>query len=131
MSHVNDDQLLLLSYGELGEADAAVAELHLAGCGTCRARLEGLERSRAALEWMDQKPGRRATRWIVGVALAAAAILAVILVRPGAERPGERAWLPPTQWSATAGYIAGGTSVVEIDAQLTRLEQERYYGLPD
>jgi hypothetical protein len=41
--------------------------------------------------------------------------------------PADRSWPPPAVWSATAGYIAGGTTVVEIDVQLTRLEQERYY----
>ena len=40
-------------------------------------------------------------------------------------------WTPTTTWSATAGYVAGGKAMVEIDAQLTLLEQERYYGLPN
>ena len=31
---------------------------------------------------------------------------------------------------ATAGYIAGGPALVQIDSQLTRLEQERDYALP-
>ena len=52
-------------------------------------------------------------------------------MRPGPARDPTERWTPTTTWSATAGYVAGGKAMVEIDAQLTRLEQERYYGLPN
>jgi anti-sigma factor RsiW len=132
MSHASDDQLLLLSYGELGEADASLVEAHLAACASCRARLERLERASVALMGIPRYGPGRADRWLVRAAFAAAAILAgIVLWRRGSHPPIERAWSPSTQWSVTAGYIAGGPSVVEIDAQLTRLEQERYHEMPD
>jgi hypothetical protein len=42
-----------------------------------------------------------------------------------------QSWTPTTTWSTTAGYVTGGKAMIDIDAQLTRLEQERYYGLPN
>ena len=60
---------------------------------------------------------------------AAAAALAVVLTRPSTQSP-RAGWAPTTTWSRTAGYVAGGTALLEIDAQLTRLEQETYYGRP-
>jgi hypothetical protein len=66
-----------------------------------------------------------------GLAIAAAAALAGVLISdPGSSRGREDGWRPTTTWSATAGYVAGGKVMVDIDAQLTRLEQEPYYGRP-
>ncbi len=130
MTHPPEDRLLLLAYGELPDAGAAEVEIHLAACPACRAELARLERARVALDVGLPRRGTRA-RWIAVGALAAAAVLAgLLLVRTPPAR-GEPGWQPPSVWSATAGYIAGGAPVVQIDAQLTRLEQERYYGLPD
>jgi len=133
MSHPNDDQLLLLAYGELDSAATSPVEAHLAACPACRARLERLERARTMVEWTGPRVRRLSRRWVVGLGLAAAAVLAaVLLVRVGSPaNEVDGGWSPPTVWSTTAGYIAGGATVVQIDAQLTRLEQERYYGLPD
>ena len=133
MNHPTDDELLLLAYSELG-AGSAVAESHVAACPTCQARLERLERARVALDVaLPARPPRRHLTWAaVGLALAAAAVLAgVLIIRTGLSRDADRRWNPTTTWSATAGYVAGGNAMVDIDAQLTRLEQERYYGLPD
>lgn len=133
MNHLNDDTVLLLAYGELADAEQQEAAAHLATCPPCRARLERFERARVAVEWAGPSARRIATRWVAAIGLAAAAVVAaVFFLRVGPTLgEAERRWSPPTVWSATAGYIAGGASVVDLDAQLTRLEQERYYGLPD
>ena len=128
MSHPHEDRLLLLTYGELPEADAVELETHLAACAACRDDLERLERTRVALDWAVPRR-QRPTRWIVA-GLAAAALLAAVLVARRAAPPANL-WHPSHVWSATAGYTAGGPNVVEIDAQLTRLEKERYHGLPN
>jgi len=129
MNHPHDDQLLLLAYGELAHGEATQVEAHLTTCDTCRAELERLERARVALDWVVPRQ-RRPARWIA-IGLAAAAVLAtVLLTRVGSRGGGPEPWLPVHVWSPTAGYIAGGQPLVEIDAQLTRLEQERSYVLP-
>jgi anti-sigma factor ChrR (cupin superfamily) len=134
MTHYDEDRLLLFAYGELAEADAAGIETHLTACAECHARFARLELARAAAQLVLQPAGqRRGGRWsVVGAGLvSAAAIAAAVLALPRDSQAPERAWRPPSVWSATAGYIAGGPSVVEIDAQLTRLEKERYHGLPN
>ena len=134
MTHVNDDDLLLLAYGELAEAAAREAETHLASCSDCRSRLERLERAAGVAAWAAAapRPQKRPLRWTLVAGLAAAAVLAAVLItRPKQGTLESRSWPLPAVWSATAGYVAGGTTIVEIDAQLTRLEQERYYGFPD
>src|SRR5438445_263412 len=86
-----------------------------------------LVRGRVALD-VALPPRRRSTRmWI---ALAAAAVLAgLVMARRGPARDPTTRWTPTTTWSATAGYVTD-RAMVDIDAQLTRLEQERYYGRP-
>jgi hypothetical protein len=133
MTHLDDDRLLLFAYGELPEAAAAETEAHLRDCAVCSGRFERLERARVAALLVVPEPGarRKAGRVVAWAGLAAAAAIAgVVLARPG-DLESDQGWQPPSVWSATAGYIAGGPSVVEIDAQLTRLEKERYYGLPN
>ena len=128
MNHPTTDELLLLAYGDLPEADARLAEAHIATCATCREALARLDQPRALLETAIPRRGR-ISLW-VPAALAAAALLAAVLVtRTSTSRPDEAAWQPVSIWSANAGYVAGGRAVVEIDAQLTRLERERPYGL--
>jgi len=127
MNHPHEDQLLLLAYGELAHGEATQVETHLATCDACRADLERLARARVALDWALPER-RRPVRWLA-VGLAAAAVLAaVFFTRLGSRGP--EPWQPVHVWSPTAGYIAGGQPLVEIDAQLTRLEQERSYVLP-
>jgi anti-sigma factor RsiW len=130
MNHATEDQLLLLAYGELPEPHAREIESHIAACTACADQLAQLERGRAALD-VALPPRRSSARaWI---ALAAAAVVAgLVVARPGAppaRGPTER-WTPTTTWSATAGYVAGGKAMVDIDAQLTRLEQELPYARP-
>ena len=129
MNHPHEDQLLLLAYDELPAADAAGLEAHLATCAACRDDLARLERARVALDWAEPKP-RRSARWIAA-ALAAAAAVAVILLTggPSVDEP-PSGWPGQRPWSATAGYIAGGQPLIAIDAELTRLEQERSHVLP-
>jgi anti-sigma factor RsiW len=131
--HQNDDELLLLVYDELPPARAAAVEGHLKTCGGCHERFASLARARVATEWALERRSHRALRWSgAGVALAAAAVFAAILLagRHGGVQPRD-VW-PRLEWSATAGYIAGGSAAIEIDAQLTRLEQGRggSYGRP-
>ncbi|HEV8398691.1 MAG TPA: zf-HC2 domain-containing protein [Gemmatimonadales bacterium] len=127
MNHPYEDRLLLLAYGDLPAAEAAEVEAHVASCATCGAAFEQLERARVALDWAVPER-RRPVPWIA-VGLAAAAVLAaVFFTRLGSRGP--EPWQPVHVWSPTAGYIAGGQPLVEIDAQLTRLEQERTYARP-
>jgi anti-sigma factor RsiW len=130
MNHPTADELLLLAYDELPGTRAAEIESHTARCAECQDKLAQLERGRAALD-VALPPRRSSARaWI---ALAAAAMVAgLVVARPGApppRGPTER-WTPTTTWSATAGYVAGGKAMVDIDAQLTRLEQELPYARP-
>jgi len=131
MTHPHEDELLLLAYDDLDEPAASELERHLAGCAPCRERLGRMERGRVALDWATPRSVRPALRWAGLGLLAAAAAAAVILVggRPSLhDQPS--AWAQPLQWSATAGYVAGGKAVITIDAQLTRLEQGWSYGRP-
>jgi anti-sigma factor RsiW len=133
MSHPQEDDLLLLAYGELDDAATADVERHLADCAPCREKFVALERSRIAVDWAATRSarGRRAARWAAVTVLAAAAGVAGVLLTarpPAGERPS--GWPRPLEWSTTAGYLAGGPAVITIDAQLTRLEQEWSYVHP-
>lgn len=131
MNHPTEDELLLLAYGELTEHRAAEVESHAAGCPACQGALARLERTRVALDLAKPRRRRTAMVWAT-LTLAAAAVLAGVVItksNPSPE-PSER-WTPTTTWSSTAGYVAGGKAMVDIDGQLTRLERERYYGLPE
>ena len=129
MNHPTEDELLLLAYGELPDPRAAEIDSHAAACRTCQEMLAQLERGRVALN-VAVPAGRR--KAIVWATLALAAGLAgVLIIKSGPSRdPGVR-WTSTTTWSATAGYVTGGKAMADIDAQLTRLERGRYYGLPN
>ena len=130
MNHPTEDELLLLVYGELPPSQGAEIESHTAACLACREVLARLEHGRVALEFARPARGRSV---IIGatLALAAAAVVAgIIVTRSGSSRNPFEGWAPTTTWSATAGYVAGGKAMVEIDAQLTRLEQGWSYGRP-
>lgn len=131
MTHPTDDRLVLLAYGELPEAEAQAAEAHLAACAGCRGAFERLERSRVALDVALAPARHHVGHWVAAGLATAAAIAALLLASSQPPRTPDQGWRPASVWSATAGYVAGGSAMVEIDAQLTRLEQERYYGLPN
>jgi hypothetical protein len=131
MNHPSETELLLLAYGEA--ARAGELDSHMTVCETCRTTLEEIERGRVALDLTIPVRRRQRARadW-AAVALAAAAIFAAVLVtRPRPMRDAGLHWRPTTTWSMTAGYVTGGSAMNDIDAQLTRLERERYYGLPN
>lgn len=133
MNHPTEDQLLLLAYDELAEPlDSEIAS-HIAACPGCADRLAQLERARVALDVALPKARRPVVRWAALGGLAAAAVVAgVLLTRTNPpDQAATRGWNPTTMWSATAGYVAGGSAVVDIDARLTRLEQERSHALPN
>lgn len=132
MNHPTEDELLLLAYGELSEAGAVDIESHVVACHACQVRLAQLDRARVALDVAMPPPGRRRPFAVwAGVAIAAAAALAGVLIsEPSPSRGAGDGWRPTTTWSATAGYVAGGKAMEQIDAQLTRLEQEKFYGRP-
>jgi hypothetical protein len=133
MNHPTEDELLLLAYHELPEPREMAIESHIAACHVCADQLAQLERARVALDASapDRRP--RVVAWIaLGALAAAAAIAGVLLIRTVPSHDAvARGWNPTKVWSATAGYVAGGNAVVDIDAQLTRLEQERSYALPN
>ncbi len=133
MNHPTDDQLLLLGYGELPSPDMSEIESHVAACTACGDKLAHVERARVALDVALPNQGRPVARWAALGGLAAAAVVAgVLLTRTNPTGPtAARGWNPTTMWSATAGYVAGGNAMVDIDARLTRLEQERSYALPN
>jgi len=129
MTHPHEDDLLLLAYGDLEET--ADLERHLAGCAPCRERFLTLERSRVALELATERRLQPKLRWAAVAVLAAAAALAGVLLNGRQSAHDQQSgWAPPLEWSATAGYVAGGKAVITIDAQLTRLEQGWSYGRP-
>ena len=135
MIHPHPEELLLFASGELLEPRMAELASHVTACGTCRHELAQLDQSLVALgaSWAGPRRTRRIARSAVwsGVALAAAAALAVVFIRqPNEPEPARPGWTPTTTWSANAGYVAGGKAVADIDAQLTRLEQEPHYARP-
>jgi hypothetical protein len=68
--------------------------------------------------------------WATAALATAALLAAIVSTRSWSSRDSAQRWTPTTTWSATAGYLAGGTAVIDIDALLTSLEQEPYYGRP-
>ncbi len=131
MNHPTEDELLFLAYGELPDLRAAEVDSHATACRECQEKLTQLERGRVALDIAVPARRRNAIVWAT-VALAAAAVVAgVVIIKSGPSRDPTERWMPTTTWSATAGYVTGGKAIADIDAQLTRLEQERYYGLPN
>jgi anti-sigma factor ChrR (cupin superfamily) len=131
MNHPTDDQLLLLAYEELTGSQASQVQSHVAACRACQETLAQLARGRAALDiaW-PQRRRRRGIVWST-LALAAAALAGIVISTRAPSRPSTQSWTPTTTWSTTAGYVTGGKAMIDIDDQLTRLEQERYYGLPN
>ena len=130
MNHPTEDELLLLAYGELPGTRAAAIESHTAACGACQETLAHLERGRAALDVAMPRRRRAAIVWATLALATAAALAAVVISKPDPARDRIEHWTPTTTWSATAGYVAGGHAMVDIDAQLTRLEQELPHGRP-
>jgi hypothetical protein len=129
MNHPTSDELLLLAYDELPRDAAAPLEAHVASCVECGRELQRLTTARAALDVAVVTPRRR-LRWIP-LALAAAAMLGGILIFTAKEpAPVPNGWPYHREWSAHAGYFAGGRAVIDIDSQLTRLEQGWTYGRP-
>lgn len=119
--HPDDATLLLFAYGEAGEGGADPTA-HLGDCAACRARLAAIERSRVAADWVlaSATVARRTRRWAVVGALAAAAAVALVLLRP---HP------PTTALSLTVPrYVA--PELAPLDSMLTRLEQEKLYAIP-
>lgn len=133
MNHPSDDELLLLVYEELPESRAGEVEAHLIACAICNERFVRNARGRVATEWSLQTGARaRAVRWVsVATGLATAALIAAILLtghRANEEPAG--VWPRTLEWSANAGYFAGGRAVIVIDGQLKQLEQGWSYGRP-
>ena len=132
MNHPHPDELLLFASGELLEPRMTELASHLSACATCEHELAQLDQSLIALGagWSRRSRIARSAIWS-GVALAAAAALAVVVIRqPDDPERAQAGWTPMTTWSANAGYVAGGKALVDIDAQLTRLEQEPHYARP-
>ena len=131
MNHPTEDELLLLAYGELPDPRAAEIDSHAAACRTCQEQLAQLERGRIALNVAVPAGRRKAIVWATLALAAAAGLAGVLIIKSEPTRDPTERWAPTTTWSATAGYVTGGKAMADIDAQLTRLERERYYGLPN
>ncbi len=130
MNHPTEDELLLLAYEEQPHDAAAALDAHVATCALCQERLAQLEGTRVALDVALPQRRRRPIVW-ASAALAAAAVLAAVMInKSGPSRDQTERWTPTTTWSATAGYVTGGRATIDIDAQLTRLEQELPYARP-
>lgn len=120
--HPTDDALLLFAYGEAGGPQEIDLTPHLATCAPCRARLEKIERSRVAADWALERAPRRVVRWVTLAGLAAAAALALLLLRPNPPA------VQPRLSLAVPRYMA--PELGPIDSALTRLEQERLHAVP-
>ncbi len=132
MNHPTEDQLVLLAYDELAEPLVCEIESHVAACAACADQLAQLERARVALDVALPERRRPVVVWVaLGALAAAAAVAGLLFTRAPSSDAARRGWNPTKVWSATAGYVAGGNVMVDIDAQLTRLEQERSYGVPN
>lgn len=130
MNHPTEDELLLLAYDELHVEQANEIESHIAACRTCREQLLAVARSRVALDVaLPTRRRRRSALWVTAL-LAAAAAVAGIVIRSVPATQAAAGWVPTTSWSATAGYVTGGKTMIDIDAQLTQLEQEKSDGRP-
>jgi len=123
MTHVTDDVLLLLAYGDLDGAERDSASRHLAECADCRSRFDALERARAAVDWSladEPRPSRRRTAAIVGAISLAAALAALLLTARPASSPALAVTVPR--------YTSPG--LASIDSMLTQLEQEPTHAIP-
>lgn len=131
MTHLTDDQLLLLAWNEAGETQATMVESHLRGCDECRARLREIDESRLGMECgiAARRSARLRRAVVIGLQLAAA-VVTVLLVRQVRQPAPVRhePWQSHLVASPTAGYVTGGSSFMRIDSQLTRLEKGRIYG---
>ena len=138
MNHPHPDELLLLAYDELPASRAAEVETHLATCSACHGQFAAMARARVATDWggagagtLDPPDRRRTVRLKAAVVgLAAAAVIGAILIGRRANDEPRGIWPKQREWSANAGYFAGGAAVIVIDGQLTRLEQGWSYGRP-
>jgi hypothetical protein len=105
MTHLSEEDLTLLYYGELNEAESRSARAHLESCATCRAEQDALQRIFAMVNaceapdpgetfeadvWRRLRPGLRATRETPPISMA--------------ERV--RNWLMPSRGMALAGAAA-------------------------
>ncbi len=127
MTHLTDDQLVLLAWDEAGDAEM---EAHLRGCDDCRARLRTVEESRLGMELGFAARRSTRVRRAVLVALQLAAAVATVLIVRQVRHPSvaHEPWQSHLVASPTAGYVAGGAAFIRIDSQLTRLEKGRIYG---
>lgn len=131
MNHPHPDELLLLASGEVPDGRVNDVVTHVDACPACQATLAQLDQSLSALGGSWPRRSRRLARTVWGgLALAAAATLAVVFARAPQDTVRGTRWTPTTTWSATAGYVSGGKEMMDIDAQLTRLEQETHYARP-
>jgi len=131
MNHPQPDELLLFASGELEEVRLGEIASHVATCSTCQGELTQIERSLVALERATPRRSARNRPLIwAGVALGAAAVLALVFIRQPEQSSSRPGWSAARMWSTHAGYFAGGPDVIEIDSQLTRLEQGWSYGRP-
>lgn len=123
MTHPTEDTLLLLAYGELEGEERDAVTAHLGSCDDCGRRFTALERARIAADWALAPPvaPRRRVRWVALVALAGAATLAVVLLRPEQPQPGRLSLEVPRYTNP---------ALAPIDSVLTRLEQEKPYAIP-
>ena|ERR1051326_6044553 len=125
MTHPDEHVLLLYAYGDTSETETAALEAHLPSCSGCREQLLCIERGRALADLALERPAFKRRQMVpVGVALAAAATIAgMILVRGPEATPGTAVSIP-NRLSVPLGYVTGGPDLIAADSILGRLERE-------
>lgn len=124
--HLTSDQLVDLAHGLMSEDVAVVALAHLHQCAQCEADLQEISRLQEVLRAKEppargaeprSRTTRRPVRRIGVAALAFAAVLAFVLLRPVGDGSPDAYWLPLAADSSALRSLASSGSN-EYDAGL-------------
>jgi len=122
MNHPTNDELLLLAYGEAPEHEG-----HLARCVDCRSHFALVEEGKLLLELGSARSRARTGAAWIPVALAAGIVGFLMMAVPREQMPELTPHWRPTLAASPAGYVTD-RELIELDAQLRRLEHGGMYG---